>query len=261
MKTLNTQPVVSVILPTYNGDVDKINLAIQSVREQSYSDFECIIVDDSTEITVVNFLQSISKTDQRFCYCRGEGAGIAAALNLGLSMSRGEFIARVDDTDISSLNRLELQIAYLRKNHDVGVVGSNSRLYRSGKALTRNYPEHHARIMKSFLFSCPIAHSTVMARRSTIICAGSYDETFFYCEDLELWLRLLRRGVKFGNIQATLICFDNDVIIRSRRHFLSNSRARFKHAGNLLIGVSFLISLLHFMIPKSIRKKIKRIFE
>jgi glycosyltransferase involved in cell wall biosynthesis len=261
MNTLSTAPVISIILPTYNGDVEKIKLAIHSIKDQSYSDFECIIVDDSSEYKVINFLQSISKSDQRFCYFRGKGAGLAAALNLGLSMSRGEFIARVDDTDISSLNRFELQIAYLRKNHNIGVVGSNYRFHRSGISSIRNYPEYHFGIMMSFLFSCPIAHSSVMIRRSILLNFNGYDETFFYCEDLELWLRMIRGGIKFGNIQRVLLYFDNDLIIRSRQHFLSNSRARFKHSVNIFISISFLISLLHFLIPKFMRKKIKRIFE
>lgn len=262
MNKKNDSPEISIILPTHNGDLDKINLTIQSIKEQSFSDFECIIVDDSSEILVINYLQSIPETDNRFCYFKGQRQGLAAALNLGLSMSSGEFIARVDDTDVSSLNRFELQITFLRNNHDIGVVGSNIKINRGGINITRNYPEHHKSILMGFFFYCPVAHPSVMVRRSILLNVGGYDESFLYCEDLELWLRLLRQGVKFANIQKVLMHFDdNGVIIRSQKHFLSNSRARLKHASNIIIGFSFIISLLHFLIPKSLRKIIKRFFE
>ena len=127
----NNAPRISILLPTYNGDINKMLKAIESLRNQSYTDFECIIVDDSDDNLVIDFLNGISVSDKRFKYFRGNGKGIAAALNFGLSLSKGDFIARSDDTDISHLNRLELQLNFLIKNSDIGVVGSNIEVKRN----------------------------------------------------------------------------------------------------------------------------------
>lgn len=258
---LNNTPRISILLPTYNGDINKMLKALESLRNQSYPDFECIIIDDSDDNLVVDFLNGTSESDKRFTYFRGEGKGIAAALNLGLSLSKGEFIARSDDTDISNINRLELQINFLMKNPDIGVVGSNIEVTRNGQKITRHYPKLHSEISRSLLFTCPIAHSSVMIRRSILKSYGGYDENFLFCEDLELWIRLIRKGIKFCNIQSTLVYFENDIVIRSKEHFLNNSRARFKHSMNIFIAISFALSSLHFLIPASIRSKIKRFFE
>ncbi len=257
----NNTPRISILLPTYNGDIDKMLKAIESLKNQSYSHFECIIVDDSDDNLVIDFLNGITVSDKRFKYFRGKGKGIAAALNFGLSLSKGEFIARSDDTDISNLNRLELQINFLIKNPDIGVVGSNIEVTRNGRKITRHYPKLHSEIIRSLFFTCPVAHSSVMIRRSILNDCGGYDENFLFCEDLELWIRLIRKGIKFCNIQSTLVYFENDIVIRSKEHFLSNSRARLKHSMNIFIAISFGLSFLHFLIPASIRSKIKGFFE
>ena len=261
MTDLNTIPIVSVIVPTYNGDVAKMELTFDSIKKQSFPNFECIVVDDSDKVDVIKFLESVSENDTRFFYCRGQGVGIAAALNIGIGKSRGDFIARVDDTDILNLTRFEIQLAYLKKHKEVSVVGSYSLVQRGENSFIRRYPESHNKIRKGFLFSCPIAHSAVMARKTVLVAAGGYDETFSYCEDLELWLRLLRSGVQFGNCKTDLILFDSKVVIRSNAHFKSNSRARLKHSADILIGISYFISLLHFVIPAGARSVIKRFFE
>lgn len=261
MKSQNSPPTLSALLPTYNGDVSKIDAAIQSVRDQTYSDYECIIIDDSTAKDVIDLLKSTCELDQRFRYIRGTGEGIAAALNRGLFMSRGDFIVRLDDTDSSRRDRFELQMTYLQDNNDVGVVGSNYHCYRNGEKFERKYPEDHNAIKWKFMISCPMAHPTIMARRSVLVDAGGYESSFRYCEDLELWLRLLKSGVKFGNIQEPLIEFDNDIILRPKKHFIYNSRARFRHSRDFFLFISFLISLSQFVLPTIVRERLKKTLE
>ena len=198
---IQPSPKISCIVPCFNEDLAILQESLASIRNQTYKDFECIVVDESTNHGTAGLCKKICDSDPRFHYVRpDQRLGLAGSLNLGILKSKGEFIARFDSDDICSLNRFALQVKFLSENSEIGVVGSSLNIIDiEGKLIHhRGYPVDHAGIGKKFIFSNGIAHPTVMFRKSLLlIVGGAYDATFRYAEDLEFWLRLLNSNIKF----------------------------------------------------------------
>jgi glycosyltransferase involved in cell wall biosynthesis len=249
------KPTVSIIIPTFNSNPIKTFGGLSSIRDQILNDFECLIIDDSLSNLTISLLKEFCDSDPRFFYFRGDGKGIANALNIGLSKAQGKYIARADDTDICAPHRLLRQVEYLERNSLVDIIGSNmSLIHSNGELGQRRYPQSHLRITKRFLISCPIAHPTVMLRRNIIDDGFRYDERFMFCEDLEYWLRLYRFGYKFFNLQEDLVIYEVQDGLRSTEHYQYNFKARLKHSWNLLILLSCILSLGHLFFPSGIRE-------
>ena len=249
-------------MPTFNSDPEKTSTGLAAIRDQTFSDYECLIIDDSTSDLIITFLKEFCDLDKRFIYIRGHSKGIANALNIGLSKAQGKYIARADDTDICSPQRLLRQVEYLERNSLVDIVGSNMLLkLPDGEMDQRRYPQDHQRITNRFLISCPVAHPTVMFRRDIINGGFKYDERFIYCEDLEYWLRLFRSGYKFFNIQENLVTYEVPDGLRAAEHYKYNFKARLKHSLNPLILLSCILSLGHFLLTSRIRKMITKRYQ
>lgn len=185
-----TNPTISVIMPVYNGE-KFLSMAIDSILEQSFEDFEFIIIDDGSSDGTEGIIKSYS--DPRIVYLNNQSnKGLSHSLNLGIKRALGQYIARMDADDISSNNRFETQINYLEKNNEVDILGSaaylideNDKIF--GKA---NKPKSHIEIMWQSLFSTPLIHPTIMGR-TAIFKDNFYDESAKNSEDYELWSRLL----------------------------------------------------------------------
>lgn len=182
-------PRVSVILPAYNAEA-YIEEAVRSVLGQTLTDFELIVLDDCSKDRTAAILQSIC--DPRLVYVKNEqNMGVAATLNRGLSLAQGEYIARMDADDISLPRRLEAQVAYLDRHPDIAVLGTNVETFdENGPLHTGWSATDPAQMNVDLLFSCGIAHPSVMMRKSVIEALGGYDRNFEGLEDYELWCRV-----------------------------------------------------------------------
>ena len=254
-------PLLSVIVPTFNSDPKKTFKGLMSIFNQSYKNFECIIVDDSDKASTIKFLEKFCNSKGNFHYVKGTGGGIAKALNQGIFLAKGQFIARADDTDISDVDRFLIQVKLLKQEENIDVVGSNINIKYQDETITRIYPETHSKIIKRFFVSCPLAHPAVMVRKKIFDDGNNYDESFKYCEDLELWLRLFRNKYNFFNIQKSLVTYEGNLKSRPLKHYIFNTYARFKHLSNPIIFVSAIISLVHFLLPPKLRLKIIKKFQ
>ena len=227
--------MVSIILPCINEDPKVLIESLASIRDQSYRNFECIIVDESTDIHIFNLYQSFCKNDARFVYNHPkERVGLAASLNIGIAISKGDLIARFDSDDICNRHRLALQVEFMYENPEIGVVGSAIDIIDECGALIgrRIYPLDHSAIKRAFIFSTALAHPTVMFRKSVFLTAGgAYDASFLFAEDLELWLRLLNCGILFANISEPLVKYrqQNRNGNRKKIHWEFNIKARVKN--------------------------------
>ena len=120
----NTIPKVSVIMPTFNR-LDLLKKSLDSILNQSYTNYELIIIDDCSSDGTKEFLEQKSKLDQRIIYIRNDKhQHYNYGLRLGCQKARGEYIARMDDDDISLPSRFEKQVSYLDKHPDIAVVGT-----------------------------------------------------------------------------------------------------------------------------------------
>lgn len=198
------QKKVSIILPTYNGG-DRIGKSIKSVQDQSFQDWELIIIIDGSTDATFERVSRIAKQDSRVVIINNEqNQGIQKTLNDGLKKATGEYIARIDDDDVwVDVRKLQKQIDFLEQNPDYVLVGTGIILVDSkGVEITRYFfPETDQDIRKRILGQNCFAHPSVMYRKSVVEQIGGYSENIQdkHVEDYEFWLRMGIVG-KFANL-------------------------------------------------------------
>ncbi len=181
--------LVSVVIPTYNR-ADLIGDAIRSVFEQTYGDWEIIVVDDgSTD----NTAEVVASFGERVRYIPLPHGGVSAARNRGVREARGQYVAFLDSDDLFLPHKLERQIALFEQRPELGMVYGS---YRSVDAQLNPLQEHRARRYpggySEMMLGCTIATPTVMARREVLEQIGPFDETMHLAEDIDLWCRIYR---------------------------------------------------------------------
>jgi glycosyltransferase involved in cell wall biosynthesis len=225
-------PYVSIIVPTFNELPEVLEASLGSLRTQTFPDFECIVIDESTDRAIATYCQAICRRDHRFRYHHPPSRiGLAASLNLGIQMAHAELIARFDADDICVNERLSMQIEFLKANPDVDVLGGSLEIIdNDGRPVaSRKYPTRHQAIARLLQFTTPMAHPTVMFKKRLLEQFGGYDSGFRYCEDLDLWLRLLRRGARFANLSDVLVKYRQADTRRSPKHWRFNLKARIRN--------------------------------
>lgn len=196
-------PKVSVLMPIWNTKEEHLREAIESILNQTFKDFEYLILNDSPDNTRLDEIVA-SYNDSRIQYKRNENnMGITPSRNKLLKMAEGDYIAIFDHDDVSEPTRLEKQVAYLDSHPEVGVVGSCARTYPQ-KAACYIYPKNDDTIRELMMDACSILHPASMIRKSVLIEHSiCYEEEYTPCEDYRLWLRLME-FTKFHNIQEAL---------------------------------------------------------
>lgn len=184
-------PRLSVVMSVFNGE-PYLREAVDSVLNQTFEDFEFVIVDDCSTDTSVKTLESYD--DPRIVRLYNPvNLGLPRSLNRGLSICRGEIIARQDQDDVSMPSRFNDQLQHLARHPDIGVLGTQMEVMNERGDFLERYelPVSHAMIAWQLFFGRSIAHPTVMMRRTWIEKIGGYDASFPYIEDFELWTRLV----------------------------------------------------------------------
>ena len=200
-------PLVTVLMPVFNGE-KYLGDAIDSILNQTFRDFEFLIIDDGSIDSSVEIIRTYH--DSRIRLVKNTAnIGMAASLNSGLALSKGEYVARMDQDDISLPQRLACQVAFLDSRPEVGVVGSSMEVFGDKNEVIR-FPTDPDRIKCELFFVNVIAHPTVMMRKTMFVSHGlQYDPFFEKSEDYELWNRSIRY-FPLTNIEETLL--------RYRRH-------------------------------------------
>ena len=201
--TSNT-PIVTVLMPVYNGE-KYLKEAIESILNQTYIDFEFLIIDDGSEDRTEEIIKSYS--DPRIQYIKNnENLKIISTLNKGLSIARGKYIARMDADDICVVNRLEKQVKFLENNPSIGLIGSD---YISFGTINKSihYPSQYEDLKFSALFYNPFCHPSIMMRKDIITKYNlSYNSAFLHVEDYKLWTEFLI-NCNCQNISEELISY------------------------------------------------------
>jgi glycosyltransferase involved in cell wall biosynthesis len=195
---------VTVLMPAYNAE-KYIEEAIDSVLQQSFTDFELLIVNDGSTDGTEEIIKSFS--DVRIKLINQPHFGVAAALNIGLLNAVADLIARFDADDICMHHRLQEQVHFLHSHPDYVLVGSDAEyISEDGDHLFHFKCIGHTdeKIMQRIYFDCPFIHSAVMYRRDAVIKAGSYSLDAHNFEDYFLWMQLKKYG-KFYNLSQQLI--------------------------------------------------------
>lgn len=251
-------PLVSVIMATYNEPPKYIKEAIESILNQTYSNFEFIIVDDSINAATIEEINSYAYDSRIIIIRENVRMGFVRALNEGLKIAKGQYIARMDADDISFSNRFKIQLDYLTLHKEIDVLGGNIQIVNESGAVVsqRNYANNKLALCLSTIFRSPVAHPTVMFRRTIIDNKLYYDEFFSKAEDLEFWFRLRNKGYKIANLPVNLLYFriSGDLAKkRSVEHFSYSYKARYKNFSwkHFYVDIpSVIITKLYLLIPK-----------
>ena len=207
MQKKQITPMLSVIMSVFNG-AKYLYETVDSILCQTCSDFEFIIIDDGSTDQSYIILKNYAKKDNRIILVRNENnIGLTSSLNHGLSMARGEYIARMDADDFSLPGRLEAQVAYLHANPEIGVLSVAARLIDSFGVLGHEiiFPADHTMLQwRMCFFENPIIHPGVMFRKKLVLAVGGYSEDFPAAEDYHLWYQL-SVSTKLANLQEVFL--------------------------------------------------------
>src|SRR3989344_4964531 len=199
--------MISIIILTYNR-AGFISEAIKSALEQSFSDWELIIIDDASQDNTREIAEDYAKKDSRIKYFRNdEHLRISKSRNKALGLARGEYIAVLDSDDVwSDRDKLKKQYEFLERNKDYVLVGGGVIVIDEHGKETRRYfnRESDENIRGKILFQNQFAHSSAMFKRDAALKVGGYDENLNIGEDYDLWLKLGTLG-KMANLKEYLL--------------------------------------------------------
>lgn len=197
-------PLVSVVIATFNRP-HFLKRAIESVLQQTFTDFEIVVVDDGSAVPVQEVVEQYR--DARLRYIYQENSGLAASRNKGIFAARGEFIAFLDDDDILLPNKLYVPVEFLSNSPEIGVALGGYRVVDAeGKVLSEERPwiHHDPNDIRTWLFGCPAIPSAALVRRTWLELAGGFDPELRRVEDHDLWLRLCYAGCRIAYVKEVL---------------------------------------------------------
>ena len=191
-------PFISVILPVYNAEKYIVE-AIKSILNQTYKNFELLVINDGSTDTTHQLISEIK--DKRISIIENEkNLGLIATLNKGISIAKGELIARMDADDISLPNRFESQVNFLIENKSVDILGCSYEMFGDINK-TIQVISNKKKLAIALLFKNAVMHPTVMFRKKSIIENElQYDPNYLHIEDWAFWLSAIKKGLIIANI-------------------------------------------------------------
>lgn len=204
----NKKPLVSVILPVYNG-LPYLEKAIQSILNQTFSNFELLILDDASTDNSWELIKKYAAKDKRIrAFQNKKNLGIGKALNLLIKKTSAQFLARMDADDLMLEKRLEKQINYLQKHPDIVVLGSFMKeIDKKDRVMgKRIMPVKHKDIYNMMYYAMGIQNPTVVFNRKLIPQNFSWYQEAGLIEDLDMFFRLFKYG-RFANLPEFLMLY------------------------------------------------------
>lgn len=242
-------PVISVLMGIYNENILYASQAVDSILNQTFSDFEFIICDDGSKPAFYEWLRSYCRKDRRIRLLRSRANhGLAAALNHGLKYARGKYIARMDADDIAAADRLARQYAFLESHAEYALVGCSAWMIgEQGIWGVRRMEQEPSE--NSFLKTSPFIHPSIMIRREVMKRLHGYTQAkaAVRAEDYEFFMRLYAAGYRGYNLQEPLLYYREDIrSFKKRRYRYRIHECIVRHDGFRRLGI--LKGNLHYVI-------------
>lgn len=200
--------LISVLMSIYNENENEIKKSVESILNQTFHDFEFIIVIDNPSMYYVENILKSYNDDRLICLKNESNIGLAMSMNRAASIAKGKYIARMDADDISDLNRFQEEYTYLESHPNIGLVCTNYH-YIDENNNTVNFESINVNF-KSYKKLLPyinmIHHPTVMIRKQVFDHVGGY-RNFPCTQDYDLWLRLLHENIEFAKIEKDLLAY------------------------------------------------------
>lgn len=216
-------PIVSVLIPFKNAEA-YIEESLDSMTQQSFKDVEIILINDSSSDSSESICREYASRDKRIRLENSNGNGIVDALNYGIQLSRGKYIARMDADDLSHPDRIRLQFEFMENNPDICVLGTGMETFiwdvkekKKTSTINVQFPTDHEKIesyMKNIGTFWVLSHPTIFMRKSSLLSVGGYRKFYSRAEDLDLWVRFILEGHKLANLPHCLLEYritDNNV--------------------------------------------------
>ena len=186
------EPKISVAMAVYNGE-KYLREAVDSILNQTFTDFEFIIINDGSTDRTREILESYN--DPRIVLINQEHIGFTKSLNKGIALAKGDYIARQDADDISMPERLEKQLEFLENNKNVALLGTAAKIVdeRGMYFQTIEFPCDYSSIQKGIKRYNPFIHGSVMFKREYFFDLGGYRDFFWTSQDYDLWLRFIEK--------------------------------------------------------------------
>jgi GT2 family glycosyltransferase len=219
---------LSVVMSVYNN-APFIERAVNSILQQTWRDFEFVIINDGSTDGSTEILRRLAASDIRIKLVEQENRGLVASLNRGFAMAAGGLIARMDGDDESLPERFERQVAFLDKHRDHGVVGAQTvNIDQHGTVVRRtdNYPRSFEQFLDAMDGKPLINHPSVIIDRSVFERANGYRSLYRHCEDYDLWLRLS---------EFTKLCSLDEILHRYR---VNDDQVTIRHLLHVEIGAA-----------------------
>jgi len=200
--------VVSVVIPAYAAAAF-IQTALDSVLQQSFGNYEIIVVNDGSPDTKL-LEGALTPYWARIRYFNRANMGPSAARNYGILQARGEYVAFLDSDDFWMPDHLEQAMRMFRHDPSLGLVYGDSFLLKNGQVIGRTFARESQVLPVQFESlleeTCTVTTSTTVASRGALLQAGLFDERLRRCEDFDLWLRMAFRGVKMTHHSEATAC-------------------------------------------------------
>jgi len=232
-------PLISVVIPVYNGEAF-LNESIKSILNQTFKNFEFIIINDGSTDKSEKIIKSFQKQDDRIVLINQKNQGITKSLNTGIRLSKGKYIARMDSDDVAEIDRFKDQIQYLEHNKDLDIVGCQiSFIDSQSKKISHKIelPIDDLLIKWELIFGTPLFHPTLMIRKSVFEKFGYFNPISKYAQDLEFW-RKIANNVKFGNLPDTLVKIRKSEILSDTDKLKIQSSIRYSSLIQYLKSIS-----------------------
>jgi len=210
-------PKISVLMPVYNAE-KYLAEAVESVLNQTFQDFEFIIIDDGSNDYSLEIIRKYALIDSRIKFFSHENKGLVDTLNEGIDVSKGKYIARMDADDVCLPFRFEKQHEYLESNNDAVVVGSRIMLidedgdYLCAMVNIFSHEDIDFSHINNLTAGAGVVHPTAIIRRDALVQVGGYNQRYKDAEDIDVWLKLAEIG-KIHNL--------NEILLNYRQHFNS----------------------------------------
>ena len=179
-------PLISVVMPVFNSE-QYLDKSIKSVLEQTYDNFEFLIINDGSTDNSNSIIKKYQSHDKRITIFKQENKGVTKSLNNGIKYSKGRFIARMDADDICHPDRFKMQLNWFHINKDIDVLGSQVEfIEKNGNIIkpSNQLPLDDLSIKWELIFGTPLIHPSIMIRKSVFEDFGLYNESYLFAQDL-----------------------------------------------------------------------------
>lgn len=202
---MSKSPLVTVLMTVYNG-AEYLNASVQSILNQTFKDFEFLIINDCSTDNSVEIIESLNDK-HIIIHSNEKNLGQTKSLNIGLKLAKGKYIARIDADDVAFPIWLEKLVNYIKEHTEYAAVSPNVIIIDSvdKRKKIRRVPASFHEIVFHIFYDSPMNHVGVLMNKDSILRHGGYDEEFKITQDYELWSSLVRNNYSITNIPDVLM--------------------------------------------------------